>query len=211
MDNDRGIFLVSVLRMILDSLIYRDKYPIIDFNMTCSNIGARKNRNIRDHLFIVSAIINSVIHGHEDDIDIQIYDVKQCFDALWLDDVMLDLIDTLPERERDDKISLLYKINESNFVAVKTPHGLTERIDMPKIVMQGGKWGPLKCANSIDKIGKKSLLKNDNVYFYKKSVQILPLAMIDDLLTISRCGKDSLNNNIFINNEIDMKAPTSYL
>ena len=100
LDNDRGIFLVSVLRMILDSLIYRDKYPIIDFNMTCSNIGARKNRNIRDHLFIVYSVVNSVIYGHEDNIDIQIYDVKQCFDALWLDDVMLDLIDTLPEHER---------------------------------------------------------------------------------------------------------------
>ena len=30
MNNDRGIFVVSVLRMILDSLIYLEKYPLVD-------------------------------------------------------------------------------------------------------------------------------------------------------------------------------------
>ena len=30
MDNDRGIFVVSVMRMILDSIIYQEKYPLID-------------------------------------------------------------------------------------------------------------------------------------------------------------------------------------
>ena len=50
--------------MILDSLIYQEKYPLIDSQMSNSNIGARKHRNIRDHLFIVYAIINSVINGN---------------------------------------------------------------------------------------------------------------------------------------------------
>jgi hypothetical protein len=40
MDNDRGIFVVSVLRMVLDSLIYKEKYPLIDTEMSDSNIGA---------------------------------------------------------------------------------------------------------------------------------------------------------------------------
>ena len=46
--------------------------------MSDSNIGARKNRNIRDHLYlyIVYAIINSVIHGNEEPVDIQIYGVE---------------------------------------------------------------------------------------------------------------------------------------
>ena len=51
LNNDRGMFVVSVMRMILDSLIYQDKYNELDENMSDSNIGARKARNVRDHLF----------------------------------------------------------------------------------------------------------------------------------------------------------------
>ena len=100
MDNDRGIFVVSVLRMILDSLIYKEKYPLIDREMSDSNIGARKNRNIRDHLFVVYAIMNSVLNGNEGPVDIQIYDVEKCFDALWLNDCMLDQCETLMPNAR---------------------------------------------------------------------------------------------------------------
>ena len=65
LNNDRGIFVVSVLRMILDSLIYQEKYPLVDENMSDSNIGARKDKNIRNHLFIVYGVINSVLNGKE--------------------------------------------------------------------------------------------------------------------------------------------------
>ena len=33
LENDRGIFVVSTLRMILDSLIYQEMFPLIDKNM----------------------------------------------------------------------------------------------------------------------------------------------------------------------------------
>ena len=70
-----NIFVLSVLRMILDSLIYEDKGKNLDVNMSNSNVGARKQRNIRDHLFIVHGVINSVLNGEREPIDIQIYDV----------------------------------------------------------------------------------------------------------------------------------------
>ena len=53
LNNDPGVFNVVKMRSILDKLIYNDKYETIDKSMSCSNIGARKNRNIRDHLFVV--------------------------------------------------------------------------------------------------------------------------------------------------------------
>ena len=64
MENDRGIFILSSLRKILDKLIYLDKFEEIDGNMSSSNIGARKGRNIKDHLFLIYGIINSVIKGN---------------------------------------------------------------------------------------------------------------------------------------------------
>ena len=48
--NDRGIFILSVLRKILDKLIYNDKYSEIASNMSDSNIGAQKDKNIKNHL-----------------------------------------------------------------------------------------------------------------------------------------------------------------
>ena len=205
LDNDRGIFVVSSVRMILDSLIYNDKYATIDDYMTNSNIGARKQRNIRDHLFILYGVINSVVNGQADPVDLQIYDVEKCFDSLWLKDCMLDLVDTLPETERDNKVSLIYHLNQKSYVSVKTPFGMTKRVLFPNIVMQGGKWGPLKCANSMDKIGGKCIKTGRHLYSYKGVVKIMPLAMIDDLLVISECGSKSVGANIFINTEIEMK------
>ena len=41
----------------LDKLIYNEKYEVIDKNMSSSNIGGCKNRNIRDHLFVINAML----------------------------------------------------------------------------------------------------------------------------------------------------------
>ena len=140
--------------MILDSLTYQEKYPLVDRGMSDYNIGARKDRNIKNHLFIVYGVINSVLKGNDGCMDIQIYDVEKCFDALWLEDYMLDLFDTLPPEARDDKLALVYQTNTENVVAVNTAVGQTERVNMRNIVMQGGKRVPLQCSNSMDKIGK---------------------------------------------------------
>ena len=205
LDNDRGIFILTVMKKILDKLIYVDKYDDIDKNMTDSNIGARKNRNIKDHLLIIHGIINSVVRGNEDCIDVQIYDLEKAFDALWLEDVLNDAFDSLEEKSRDDKISLLYEANRNNLVAVKTGVGLTKRVNIPNIVQQGGTWGPLSCSNSIDTIGKKCKTRNQHFYMYKKRIKIFPLAFIDDLNGIAKCGPDSKELNTYLNTQIEMK------
>ena len=82
-NNYRGIFRVTVLRSILDKLIYNDEYPTIDDHLTDSNVGARQNRNIRDNIFVINAIMNNVARRNLKDTDIVIYDVEKCFDKLW--------------------------------------------------------------------------------------------------------------------------------
>ena len=89
--NDRGIFVLTIFRKILDRLIYNDKYPSIEEKMSDSNIGARKGKNIRNHLFIIYSVINSVTNGGMAPIDIQIYDLEQEFDSLWLEDCLNDI------------------------------------------------------------------------------------------------------------------------
>ena len=58
-------------------LEYREKilsYPLVNNQMSDSNLGARKSRNIRDHMFIVYAAINSVINGGEESIYLFFYE-----------------------------------------------------------------------------------------------------------------------------------------
>ena len=53
-NNHRGIFLIPKYRALIMRMLINDKYPIIDKHMTDSNIGGRKDRGIRDHMFIVN-------------------------------------------------------------------------------------------------------------------------------------------------------------
>ena len=189
----------------LDKLIYLDKYPDLDTSMSDSNIGARKNKNVRNHLFIVYGVINSVINGGQGCIDIQIYDLIKAFDALWLEDCLNDIYDALPEKKRDDKLALLYQTNVNNLVAVNTAVGQTERVNMERIVQQGGSWGPMECSVSIDKIGKLCTERGEHIFKYNNLGNIVPLAMVDDLLGVASCGFKSLSLNTLMNTQIEMK------
>ena len=170
LNNDRGIFILTVMKKMLDKLIYEDNYKEIDKNMSDCNIGARRKRNIKDHLLIIHGIINAVVKGDEECIDVQIYDIEKAFDALWLEECLNDIFDNLPAENKNDKLSLLYESNKKNMVAIKTAVGLTKRTNMPNIVQQGGIWGPLLCSNSIDKIGKKCKARNEHIYTYCKNI-----------------------------------------
>ena len=76
-DSYRGIFRVTIFRSILDRLIYNDEYENIDANLTDCNVGARKQRNIRDNTFVINAIMNSIKKKNEEPVDFQVYDVEK--------------------------------------------------------------------------------------------------------------------------------------
>ena len=47
--------------------------------------------------------------------------------------------------------------------------------------------------------------RGENFYWYKGIVQILPLAMVDDLNGIAKCGLQSVALNSFLTTQIEMK------
>ena len=49
--------------------------------MSDSNVGGRKKKNIRNHIFIVNGVINEALKKKEN-IDIEILDYRQCFDLM---------------------------------------------------------------------------------------------------------------------------------
>ena len=149
--NQRGVFNVSKVRSILDKVLYDDVYPTIDDELSYSNIGGRKGRNIRDHLFVIYAVINDVINGSSPPLDIQSIDIHKCFDEMWYQETHNDMYDV---QVQDDKFCLIAKMDETAKVVVKTPCGLTDEFTLEKIVMQGSVFGPIKSTIQIDTLGR---------------------------------------------------------
>ena len=204
-ENYRGIFRVPILRTILDRLIYEDEYQNIDNNLTDSNVGARRGRNIRDNIFVLNAINNSVTKGKSPDVDIQVFDIEKCFDALWMQECINDLFDS---GFQNDKLSLLFLENQNAQIAIKTPQGVSKRKSIKNIIMQGTVWGSLFCTATMDKLGKKVYENKELLYKYKEKVEIPTLGMVDDILSIQKCSMDSVKANSVINAFVEMKKLT---
>ena len=68
--------------LMLEHVVETERLKVKDIlcNMSTSNIDARKERNAKDHLFLINGIINSLIRGDEPCIDVQIYDLAKAFD-----------------------------------------------------------------------------------------------------------------------------------
>ena len=199
--NDRGIFLVNIFRSIIMKMVYKEKYEIVDSNMSDSNVGARKHKNIRNHLFVINGIINDVLARNIEGIDVQILDYRQCFDSMWLEEAINDLWEA---GITDDNLALIYKSNESVNMGVKTPFGMTDRKTVERIVMQGETFGPLCCSVQVDSFGKECMKEKKHLYNYKNEVGVPPLAMVDDLLCINKCGVE-------LNGYINAKTNTKKL
>ena len=118
--------------------------------MSNSNVGARRNRNIRDNLFIVYSVINNAI-STKTNIDVTMYDNSQCFDSQWYQETMNDMWNV---GVQDDKFALMAKLNETVNVSIKTGVGQTDRFKLHKIEQQGTCNGQIKCSVQIDTIGR---------------------------------------------------------
>ena len=204
-NNYRGVFRALIFRTILERLIYNDEYPNIDMNLTDANVGARKKRNIRDNLFVIYAVMNSVISGSEDPLDICPYDIEKCFDALWTHECINDLYEA---GLTNDKLPLLFKMNMNAQVAIKTSQGITERTDIKNIIMQGSVWGSLSCTSSMDKLPQRAYTNEALQYKYKGEVVVPPLGMVDDIITIQKCGTASVTINSEVNAFVEQKKLT---
>ena len=91
-------------------------------------------------------------------------DTEKCFDKLWDKECFNDIYEN---GFNNNKLSLLYEINKSARVAVKTSNGTTKRITIKDTVMQGTVWGSMFCTSSMDSLGKESYARPEDLYHYK--------------------------------------------
>ena len=103
-------FLVTTFRSILMKLIYADTYKEIDNSMSDSQVGGRRGKNVRNYIWVLNGVICDILSSKKKKaIDIQIFDFKQCFDSLWLEECMNDIY---TGGLKDDKFALLYNVRK---------------------------------------------------------------------------------------------------
>ena len=145
-------------------------------------MSAGGSRGIRDNLFVINAITNSVKNGGEDACDIQVFDVEKCFDSLRVQECVNTLYET---GLNNDKLVLLYEETKNAKIAIKTPNGTTERKDIKNIIMQGTVFGSIICTAVMDKLAQMFYKDEDLVYKYKNIVKVPVLGMVDDVLCVT--------------------------
>ena len=74
--------------------------------------------------------------------------------------------------------------------------------------MQGSVWGSLFCTATIDKLAKLVYSREHMLYKYKGEVSVPPMEMVDDILTLQKCGLTSSAINSEVNAFIEQKKLT---
>ena len=99
-------------------------------------------------ILVLNAVLNSIGEDPEDAYDIQVYDAKETFDSLWVHEVIHESFDA---GFNNGKLNILFLENSSAQIAVKTPSGMSKRLTILNIIMQGSVWDGLCCKVLMDK------------------------------------------------------------
>ena len=129
-------------------------------------------------------------------IDLNILDFKQMFDSEELTNVLNAFYDA---GVKDDMFAIVNEANKSVKFAVRTPTGLTDIRSIENKIMQGDVLSPLMSSNMVDKNVVDPAVSTRCVYMYKNKVEIPPLIMQDDTLSVSECGVKTIKINNLIN------------
>ena len=124
---------------------------------------------------------------------------------IWLHEVVNCLFEA---GLQNDKLPLLFMENSIAQVAVKSSGGISKRINIHNIIMQGSKFGSLCCVALMDKLGQLVYSKPDLLFYYRGVVPTPPLQMVDDVLGIQHCSKKSVRLNGTVNTFIELEKLT---
>ena len=177
--NHRGIFIGNAILKILESLIHNRAAPVTEKSgFTESQIGGRKSRGIYDHIFTLRSIMEEYKYI-KSPIILEFIDLVKAFDKMILKNVLNDLW----KAEVKGKIwRNIYMINQTAFIKVKTPAGLTEEFQIGETLKQGSVLASTLASLHTD--GVSRLFENSGIGINYGKLRINQLLFQDDILKI---------------------------
>ena len=184
--NQRGIFLTPVISKVFEKLI-KARITEIVAKVTKLQAGSRSGRMTMDQTFLLRGAVNHSIYMNKP-LFITMYDFRQCFDKIWLEDALITLWKL---GVRDDMLKLISILNEKSEVVVKTSVGETEMFELGPNAKQGTVLGPILSSASIAECCQEQ--KQGGVTI--GSTVIRSLAYVDDLAGVNQVHLDVHNSH----------------
>ena len=151
LENFRGIFLSSVFYKLMEKLIKaRIKKYTGKVNLFQS---AQAGKSCPDNMFLLYGVRDHAMYL-DASVNFTFYDYRTCFDSIWLEDSMLTLWNL---GVRSKLFSLIYKMNLTAKIKIKTPYGISNTIVCPRIVKQGTVLGPDLCSSSTAEVSDEKV------------------------------------------------------
>lgn len=150
-------------------------------NIDKAQCGSQKGKCTADCKFVINSMIDHSLYLNKT-LYITSYDYATCFDSLWLEDCLLALLDIGVDTET---VNLLYEMNRSAEVTVRTPFGNAPPFTANNFVKQGTVWGSKLCCATTAELSKQDTTGGASV----GSVTIQSTLYVDD------CNRFNTNIN----------------
>ena len=185
--NHRGIFLTQVISKIYEKL---NKTSVSEYIEKISKIqsGSRPNRSCCDQLFIVRSYIDHSVYIRSP-IYLTLYDFRQCFDSLWLQDSIVSLWNL---GIRNKILYNIYELNKKVCIKVKTPIGSTERCEKENLVKQGTVLGPICFSANIAEVDEEEIEEGG---VSVGNAVMKTLTHVDDILNMNKSIRDVISSH----------------
>ena len=181
----RGIFLTVIVSKLFERLLQSRMKDSLQ-KVSLFQAGSRSGKGSPDQLYLLRSAVDHSKYMNNP-IYITTYDFQQAFDSLWLQDCILVLKRLGVENHM---LKLIYEMNKTAIVQVKTPFGLTDPAEVNDIVKQGGVLGsPMCSATTAEYCGI-------NVGIVIGTASIATLAFVDDIADLSGSSEDALTSHI---------------
>ena len=181
----RGIFLTVIVSKLFERLLQARMVTPLKQVSLCQ-AGSRTGKGPSDDLYLLRSVIDHSIYM-KNSIFITTYDFQQAFDSLWLQDCILVLKKLGVE---NNLLKLVYEMNKTAIIQVKTPHGLTDPAEVNDIVKQGGVLGSPICSATTAEYCDL----HTGVAIGTSSVATL--AFVDDIVDVTGCKEDAIAAHI---------------
>ena len=117
-----------------------------------------------------------------------LYDFRQYFDSLWLQDSIVSLWNL---GIRNKILYNIYELNTKACIKVKTPIGSTERFEKENLVKQGTVLGPICCSANIAEVDGEIEERGVSV----GNAVMKTLAHVDDILNMNKSIRDVISSH----------------
>ena len=186
LENYRGVFLTPTISKLCERYLMSESGSKIE-NISKFQGGSRPNRSASHQLFLVRACVDHAKYL-KISIFITLYDFKQCFDSMWLEDSLISLKEIGIGTEI---LAIIQKLNETSDIVVSTPVGNCREFTANNIVKQGTVLGPILCSASTAECCTEHRSGGVSI----GSTVIRSLAYVDDIMDINEGTEEATTSH----------------